>query len=367
MKIEICEQMVQSWLQHYKQCEIVQTNWTVSPLREFTPDQINQVKTLMTDIQDKLNSLLNPETINALQESADQESNEGYLIEEDENVNQTKAKTKNSKTTKLNIFKKSTPSQFIKQCEIDVVGVKFNNSKYEKIYLIDTAFHRSGLGYHDAVATVVKKIIRAVLVSAVVFDANIPVEVIFAAPKCGNKLENEINLVVTALKKIIKSFYPDIMIELYLNDTFTQEVYLPLKNNTDKLNNDNDLFMRAMNLARVSESFSVKSPKDAKVTDTNIAAASSCSKGGKSKCTKDKALEIAAHYMKVRTTFPKMDEDFFGITTQHGAKTWNILRKYGVRSEHGGLLIDVDIDTAITNATDPKLKETLNEIKKRGL
>jgi hypothetical protein len=105
MKIEICEQMVQSWLQHYKQCEIVQTNWTVSPLREFTPDQINQVKTLMTDIQDKLNSLLNPETINALQESADQESNEGYLIEEDENVNQTKAKTKNSKTTKLNIFK----------------------------------------------------------------------------------------------------------------------------------------------------------------------------------------------------------------------------------------------------------------------
>ena len=33
MKIEICEQMVQSWLQNYKQCEIVQTNWKVSPLR----------------------------------------------------------------------------------------------------------------------------------------------------------------------------------------------------------------------------------------------------------------------------------------------------------------------------------------------
>ena len=33
MKIEICEQMVQSWLQHYKQCEIVQTNWKISPLR----------------------------------------------------------------------------------------------------------------------------------------------------------------------------------------------------------------------------------------------------------------------------------------------------------------------------------------------
>lgn len=367
MKIEICEQMVQSWLQHIKQCEIVQTNWTVSPLREFRPDQIDQVKTLMTDIQDKLNSLLNPETINALQESADQESDEGYLIESDENVNQPQEKTKNIKTTKLNIFKKSTPSQFIKQCEIDVVGIKFDDSKAEKIYLIDTAFHRSGLGYHDAVATVVKKIIRAVLVSAVVFNTNIPVEVIFAAPKCGNKLENEIKLVVTALIKIIKSFYPDTTIELYLNETFTREVYLPLKNNTDKLNNDNDLFMRAMNLAKVSESFSVKSPTGKKSTTSTTAATPSHSRGGKTKCTKDKALEIASHYMKVRTTFPKMDDVFFGVTTQHGAKTWNILRKYGVRSEHGGLLIDVDIDTAIANATDLKLRETLKEIKKRGL
>ena len=365
MKIEICEQLVQSWLQHIKQCEIVQTNWTVSPLREFTPNQIDQVKTLMTDIQDKLNSLLNPETINALQESADQESNEGYLIELDENVNQ--AKTKSKKTTKLNIFKKSTPSQFVKQCEIDVVGVKFENSKAEKIYLIDTAFHRSGLGYHDAVATVAKKIIRAVLVSAVVFDTNIPIDVIFAAPKCGNKLEGEIKLIVNALEKINKSFYPDITIRLHLNDTFTQEVYLPLKNNVDKLNNDNDLFMRAINLEKVAESFAVKSPTASKSVSQKSATVHSHSKCSKIKCTKEKALEIAAHYMKVKTTFPKMDEDFFEITTQHGAKTWNILRKYGVRNEHGGLLTDVDIDTAIANATDSKFKETLEEIKNREL
>ena len=48
--------------------------------------------------------------------------------------------------------------------------------------------------------------------------------------------------------------------------------------------------------------------------------------------------QFADEIMKVRTTFPKMDEDFFGVTTQHGAKTWNILRKYGVRSEHGGVI-----------------------------
>ena len=35
MKIEICEQMVQSWLVNCKKCQIAQTNWSISPLKDM--------------------------------------------------------------------------------------------------------------------------------------------------------------------------------------------------------------------------------------------------------------------------------------------------------------------------------------------
>ncbi len=254
MKIEICEQMLQSWLLNCKQCEIVQTNWTISPLRIFSTNEINDVKRLMNSIQDELNNLLDNDSINALQESTDNDVLEEYSFETADLEQIVKAKKK-TKVKKLNILKKNRPEQFIRQCEIDIVGSKFNNGIAERIYLIDTAFHTKGLGYHDAVATVLKKIIRAILVSAIVFGTNVPISIIFAAPFCRTNLSNEITKVVNNLRAITARDYPNITINLYFNETFTNEVYLPLNTEIKKLNNDNDLFMRALNLAHVAESF----------------------------------------------------------------------------------------------------------------
>ena len=60
---------------------------------------------------------------------------------------------------------------------------------------------------------------------------------------------------VDGLRKIlaIHSRYANIEIELYFNEKFTTDIYLPLINEIDELNDDNDLFMRAMNLARIAE------------------------------------------------------------------------------------------------------------------
>ena len=101
MKIEICEQMIQSWLQNIEQCEIVQTNWTVSPLRYIDQTQIDEVKKLMTSIQDELNKTLDPDDINALQESANLDAEEFSLDEETPNLTKPSAKVK-----KLNILYK---------------------------------------------------------------------------------------------------------------------------------------------------------------------------------------------------------------------------------------------------------------------
>lgn len=245
MKIEICEQMAQSWLQHCKQCEIVQTNWSISPLREITDADIDDVSDLMKEVQEQLNQHLDLESKSALQESVDEE----YVSEE--NI---ASKKKSRKSINLNIFKKNKASQFIRQCEIDVVGCKLDDGITDRIYLVDTAFHKDGLGYHDVVATVAKKLIRALVVSAIVFGESVSVSVIFASPKCGDKSRLQIEAVADGLRKFLASHpkYSNIEIELYFNERFATEMYLPLISEIKELNNDNDLFMRAMNLAKIA-------------------------------------------------------------------------------------------------------------------
>ena len=254
MKIEICEQMIQSWLINCKLCEVVQTNWTISPLRNISTAEINAIADLMLDIQDELNTKLEIDYKTALQYNIERDLSEKCDISSNEEVPQLRLpdirRIKN-----LNIFKKSTAGQFVRQCEIDVVGIKLNDGNTESIYLVDSAFHKGGLGYPDVVATVLKKIIRAILVSAIIFGTKSKINVIFAAPKCGKNLEQDLNFFVDSLKNIpiIKNNYPNIIIDLYFNETFSEKIYLPMKKETDELNNDNDLFMRSMNLAKVSE------------------------------------------------------------------------------------------------------------------
>ena len=95
---------------------------------------------------------------------------------------------------------------------------------------------------------------------------------------------------------------------------------------------------------------------------------SSSLKTMKVKYDEDKAYKIAAFYLKNSTNFIQMDEKFFGVTNQHGVKTWNILKALGIdtskKSPHRGLLTKSDIDTEISKATGA-FKETLEEIKKR--
>ena len=240
MKIEICEQMLQSWLFSCRLCEVVQTNWVVSPLRPIDPTTLTQVEAFMVQIQDTLNQILDDEMKAALQEQVDEE-------------NTAKKPKRKTKVKKLNIFKNSKPAQFVRQCEIDVVGVKLDEGITERIYLVDTAFHKAGLGYADAVSTVVKKILRALLVAAIVFGKSVPITVAFASPQCSDTVARNITDVLNALAPICKAQYPDMDVELYFNERFATDIYLPLKKELSHLNNDNDLFMRALNLAAVAE------------------------------------------------------------------------------------------------------------------
>ena len=78
MKIEICEQMVQSWLQHIQLCEIVQTNWMISPkrLEQIASADVDEIQRLMKDVQARLNEMLEEELKAELQEAIDEDADD---------------------------------------------------------------------------------------------------------------------------------------------------------------------------------------------------------------------------------------------------------------------------------------------------
>lgn len=222
MKIEICEQLVASWLKHIKGCQIVETNWCPSPIALDPDDKaIDRVIKFIDDVKMTVNN------------------------------------------DEIDIFKKSTPKQFIMQCEIDVVGLKIADTVIEELYLVDSAFHSiSGIGYKNPVATVIKKILRAIVVSDLAFN-KIPSNVIFAAPKCGNSLKDKLANTVKQLDSVIKKHYPDSTAVLLFNEDFYSEIYAPLVAVSDKISDDNDLFARSMKVSKTAQSYSSKaaSPK----------------------------------------------------------------------------------------------------------
>ena len=103
MKIEMGESLIYSWLRHEKLCQLVQTNWKVSPFWELENRQ---------EIEDLFVICRN------------------YFLE------------KHS----LDISKGCSLEQFLKQAEIDGIGIAYS-TEAPYIYAVDVAYHEGGLNY----------------------------------------------------------------------------------------------------------------------------------------------------------------------------------------------------------------------------
>lgn len=406
MKIEICEQMVQSWLQHIKKCQVVQTNWMISPLRmPKDHSALPYVEWFMKDIAQKLNDIIDAETKAAFLLNCAHEMTENQEPSERAEVSSTAlaeemmscfmALNQKERAAMANIFGKSKPHQFITQCEIDVMGVKLYDAEsasdqigVEKIYLIDSAFHKGTLGYGDVVARVLKKIIRACVVSELVFGTGYAVEVAFATPDCApgytQKIADLVDVFRDLLKKHYSPKYDNIEIKLYFNDVFAEEIYYPLREKIDELNNDNDLFMRSLNLANVTEE-KLPNPKKATtstgrksksptLTPVSLGSAGARSGTASSSFSDDQQYAAAAYYLRHEdATLGKVQVNALGIPENqgNGSPAKNVLNHLGIdtgrSSSHKGMLLTIAIDDAIANSTDTTFKRTLEEIKIRGL
>ena len=110
MKIEISESLILSWLRHVQGCPIAQTNWKPSPTWP-----IRHEVELATDFE--------------------------------------KMREKAGARLGFGIFKRSSFQQFIRQAEIDVLGLSFSDAGAAAV-AVDSAFHEAGVNYGEAGETV---------------------------------------------------------------------------------------------------------------------------------------------------------------------------------------------------------------------
>ena len=120
MKVEIGESLGYSYLRHIQRCWLVQTNWKASEHwdKRLTDDELEQE---FDSVRDKLES----------------------------------------RAVFKGTFKRTTCRKFLKQGEIDVLGVRLDGA----IHAVEVAFHEGGLLYPGGTdKNVLKKMLRTMLI-----------------------------------------------------------------------------------------------------------------------------------------------------------------------------------------------------------
>lgn len=318
MKIEICEQMVQSWLINCKNCQVAQTNWSISPIKDidsYKKDISEYINYFVSALKNGVSSgEIDSEVFNTTEEDAIEFhktlNNDGeevsfmracqMLVAKREAATDENGNIDFSKISILGRAGKARELQFVRQTEIDILGVELDNGQAKNIYLVDTAFHKDGLNYSDTVSSVTKKIIRAILVADIIFGTDVPVHIVFASPVCKSGPESKIKAVRKYIEPLIEKRpmlhgkLSHVSIDIYLNQKFAEEIYLPLRCKIDQIYGGSDLFMRSLNLAKAAETTLPDSMKAAASVGKKSGSTAKSGSSGVRKTTADEFSEFKA-------------------------------------------------------------------------
>tara|TARA_A100001011_G_C14262029_1_gene822888 strand:- start:652 stop:1665 length:1014 start_codon:yes stop_codon:yes gene_type:complete len=205
MKIEIAESLASSYLNHIEGCRIIQTNWKASSVWKIDQRLFEEAEAIYERIKSS------PEFINVFKS------------------------------------KKNTFKQFIKQAEIDVLGI---NTSELRVYGLDIAFHSAGLNYSSQSQTVeeivLKKLFRTALIMKIYFEQYDSFESIFVSPKINPSVQKKLDFLIEKAALILNN--PTIEIKIVSNDNFFSEMVYPLIEKTKNENDISELFLRAYKL-----------------------------------------------------------------------------------------------------------------------
>lgn len=203
MKIEMGESLFYSWLRHVKECQVVQTNWKVSPQWQLQHE--NELSALML-ASDRLFS-----------------EKYGY-----------------------HIYKKnSSLSQLIQQGECDALGIAFQSDSL-LTYAVDVAFHEAGLNYgsrEETVMAVVKKSLRTAMCIYGYMDTK-QAEIVFASPKINPAVLADLEPCYADINVFFRERGFDFSVRIIANDEFNDSVLKPILLVSEGVSDTNELFLR---------------------------------------------------------------------------------------------------------------------------
>ena len=216
MKIEIAESLIFSWLRHVQGCVVTQMNWKPSPSWPISND--DELRQKFERIR-----MLAGESIG------------------------------------VPIFKKCEFAQFVRQTEIDVLGLRLGGDPAARqVLAVDSAFHEGGLLYGSAdetVGRVLKKLIRAAL--AVEGYLNVgEANIVFATPKVAESIREPIERHLASLEAALgdpASAGARLRFRLIANQDFADEIARPVLETRTSVADTSELFLRAQQLMALCE------------------------------------------------------------------------------------------------------------------
>lgn len=226
MKIEMGESLIYSWLRHEKLCQLVQTNWKVSPFWELENRQ--DVETLFVICRN-------------------------YFLE------------KHS----FDISKGCSLEQFLKQAEIDGIGIAYS-TEVQYIYAVDVAYHEGGLNYgkkDETIAKIAQKCIRTALCLYGYFSMSTG-EVLFVSPKITPAIETALVPLFDEISELLHDNGLNIKAILHCNDNFSSEVMYPVVEKASAVADTSELFMRGLQLYNLATKVEPKRDEISSVTTT---------------------------------------------------------------------------------------------------
>ena len=202
MKVEIGESLGYSFLRHVKQCWLVQTNWKAS---ERWPKRLNDDK-----LQQEFEAIQN--------------------------------ELKSTGNGFAGTFKGTAKaSQFLKQAEIDIVGVQLDGT----IHAVEVAFHEDGLHYSGNTGNnVLKKMLRTMLILQAYHPSETKRHIYFASPEVGTRVQRDLE---NAFAWLVKK-YPGVCWHLVTKDDFVSEVLVRTLKKAKEEADTSELFMRSAKL-----------------------------------------------------------------------------------------------------------------------
>jgi hypothetical protein len=156
------------------------------------------------------------------------------------------------------IFKQSSFQQFIRQAEVDVLGLQFADAGLAAI-AVDSAFHESGVQYGDlkeTVGRILKKMIRTGFVLEGYFDLQ-QADIVFATPKMHNAVHEALQGCWSELQSVLADCgslrSERLKLRIVTNGDFVEQIIQPVLDRMDQVADTSELFLRAQQLVRFCE------------------------------------------------------------------------------------------------------------------